>query len=77
MKMVDKARQLNLKTMIGCFIESSLGITPAAHITTLFDYVDLDGALLLRIDPFRGVKIINGQFILPELPGLGVEPTVL
>lgn len=73
-KMVKKARSLNLKTMIGCFIESSLGITAAAHLAPLFDYIDLDGALLLKIDPFQGVKINDGQFMLPDLPGLGVQP---
>lgn len=77
LKMVEKARELNLKTMIGCFIESSLGITAAAHIAPLFDYIDLDGALLLKTDPFQGVKINNGQFTLSELPGLGVQPNVL
>jgi len=74
LNMVKKARDLNLKTMIGCFIESSLAITAAAHIAPLFDYIDLDGALLLKTDPFQGVKINNGQFTLPELPGLGVQP---
>lgn len=77
LNMVKKAQDLNLKTMIGCFIESSLAITAAAHIAPLFDYIDLDGALLLKTDPFQGVKINNGQFTLPELPGLGVQPIVL
>ncbi len=77
MKMIKKALELNLKTMIGCFIESSLGITAAAHIAPLFDYIDLDGALLIKTDPFQGVKIINGQLTLPDLPGLGVQPIVL
>lgn len=76
LKMVKKARALNLKTMIGCFIESSLGITAAAHLAPLFDYMDLDGALLLKTDPFQGVKITNGQFTLPDLPGLGVQPLI-
>jgi len=76
-KMVKKARDLNLKAMIGCFIESSLGITAAVHIATLFDYIDLDGALLLKTDPFQGARINNGQIILPRLPGLGVQPIVL
>lgn len=75
-KMVRKAKTLNLKTMIGCFIESSLGITAAAHIAPLFDYIDLDGALLLKTDPFRGVQISNGQITLPDRPGLGVEPII-
>lgn len=73
LKMVKKAREMNLKTMIGCFIESSLGITAAAHIAPLFDYIDLDGALLIRSDPFRGAQITNGQIDIPDKPGLGVE----
>lgn len=77
LKMVKKARELNLKTMLGCFIESSLGITAAAHIAPLFDFIDLDGALLLKSDPFQGAKINNGQITLPELSGLGVQPIVL
>jgi L-alanine-DL-glutamate epimerase-like enolase superfamily enzyme len=75
--MVKKARDLNLKTMIGCFIESSLGITAATHSPPLFNYIDLDGVLRLKTDPFQGAKINNGQIILPELPGLGVQPIVL
>ncbi len=74
MKMLTIAQALNLKTMIGCFIESSLGITAAAHLAPLFDYMDLDGALLLKSDPFQGVKMTDGQFTLPDLPGLGVQP---
>lgn len=77
MNMIKKARELNLMTMMGCFIESSLGITAATHIAPLFDYIDLDGALLIKTDPFQGVKITNGQFTLPDLPGLGVQPIVL
>jgi len=72
-RMVEKARQLNLKTMLGCFIESSLGITAGSHIAPLFDFLDLDGALLIKSDPFRGVKITNGQLALPDGFGLGVE----
>ena len=76
-KMVRKARKLNLKTMIGCFIESSLGITAAAHISPLFDYLDLDGALLLKSDIFEGAKITDGHLTLPDRAGLGVQPIVL
>lgn len=72
-RMVRQARELQLKTMIGCFIESSLAITAAAHIAALFDYIDLDGALLLKADPFRGVQITNGVLSLPTAAGLGVE----
>jgi len=75
--MANQARELKLKTMIGCFIESSPGIAAAAHLAPLFDYIDLDGALLLKTDPFQGVKINNGQFTLPHLPGIGVSPVIL
>jgi L-alanine-DL-glutamate epimerase-like enolase superfamily enzyme len=72
-RMVRRAKELQLQTMIGCFIESSLAITAAAHIAALFDYIDLDGALLLKADPFRGVQISDGKLALPESAGLGVE----
>jgi len=74
LKMVDEARRCNLSTMLGCFIESSLGITAAANIASLFDFVDLDGALLLKDDPFIGVSIAQGQMTLPDKPGIGAEP---
>lgn len=76
-KLVAKARALGLKTMLGCFIESSLGISAAAQIAPLFDYLDVDGALLLKTDPFDGVKIVNGWFKLPQGPGLGATPVLI
>ena len=54
-------------------IESSLGITAAAHFTPLVDIVDLDGAALLAEDPFTGAGIDGGQVTLPSGPGLGVR----
>jgi L-Ala-D/L-Glu epimerase len=54
-------------------IESSLGITAAAHFTPLVDIVDLDGAALLANDPFVGAGIAGGQVTLPDGPGLGVR----
>ena len=54
-------------------IESSLGITAAAHFTPLVDIVDLDGAALLANDPFVGASIDGGQVTLPDGPGLGVR----
>lgn len=73
LNMVKKAKQFNLSTMLGCFLESSLGITAAAHIAPLFDFIDLDGALLLKDDPFIGVNILNGEITLPDKPGIGAE----
>ena len=72
-KMVRIAKSMGFRTMLGCFIESSLAITAAAHISPLFDYVDLDGALLLQSDPFKGVMIEKGVISLPQRPGFGVE----
>ncbi|MFZ5515078.1 MAG: dipeptide epimerase [Candidatus Zhuqueibacterota bacterium] len=74
--MAKTARRFHLSTMLGCFIESSLAITAAAHIAPLFDYIDLDGALLLKNDPFAGVTFANGQFTLPDKYGIGAEPLV-
>jgi len=73
-RMARAARDLGLRTMIGCMMESSLAITAAAHISPLMDYADLDSGLLMTNDPFRGVKIDQGRMILPDEPGLGVHP---
>jgi L-Ala-D/L-Glu epimerase len=72
LRMIAVARTHNLQVMLGCMIESSIGITAAAHITPLVDIVDLDGAALLANDPFRGATIDGGQVTLPTAPGLGV-----
>ena len=52
-------------------IESSLGITAAAHLTPLVDYADLDGNLLIANDPYTGVTLDEGKLILPNRPGIG------
>jgi L-alanine-DL-glutamate epimerase-like enolase superfamily enzyme len=72
LRMIALARCLNLKILLGCMIESSLGITAAAHISPLVDWADLDGNLLISNDPFTGVKVEKGKLILPDGPGLGV-----
>lgn len=72
LRMVTVARAHGLMVMIGCMIESSLGISAAAHVTPLVDIVDLDGAALLADDPFTGATICGGQVVLPSGPGLGV-----
>lgn len=71
MRMINVARALGMKIMIGCMSESSLGVTAAAHLTPLTDYADLDMNLLLTNDPFDGIKVIDGKIILPERPGHG------
>jgi L-alanine-DL-glutamate epimerase-like enolase superfamily enzyme len=73
LRMIAVARAHGLMVMAGCMIESSLGITAAAHFTPLVDIVDLDGAALLADDPFVGATIDGGQVTLPAGAGLGVR----
>lgn len=72
MRMVSTARAFGLKVMLGCMIESSIGITAAAHLLPLADYLDLDGNLLIANDPFHGVISAYGEMLLPSRPGLGL-----
>ena len=74
LRMIATARTHGMLVMAGCMVESSLGITAAAHLAPLLDYVDLDGAALLASDPFTGATIERGLVRLPEGPGLGVTP---
>jgi L-alanine-DL-glutamate epimerase-like enolase superfamily enzyme len=74
LRMIHVARSHDLLVMIGCMIESSVGITAAAHIGSLVDFLDLDGNLLLTNDPYVGVRTEKGKLYLSELPGLGVAP---
>ncbi len=71
-RMIQIARSLGLKTMLGCMIESSIGVSAAAHLSPLVDYADLDGNLLIDNDPYDGVRVEKGKLILPDRPGLGV-----
>lgn len=72
LRAIAVARAHHLQVMLGCMIESSIGITAAAHVAPLVDIVDLDGAALLANDPFKGATIDGGQLTLPTAPGLGV-----
>jgi len=74
LRMVHAARALDLGCMLGCMIESGLGIAAGAHIASLFEHVDLDGNILLRDDPWPGVQLVDGVQLPAELPGLGVSP---
>ncbi|MEP6692610.1 MAG: dipeptide epimerase, partial [Gemmatimonadaceae bacterium] len=72
LRMIHTARSHGLLVMMGCMIETSLGITAAAHLAPLLDYADLDGAALLSDDPYRGASIAGGRITIPDAPGLGV-----
>ena len=73
LRMIATARAHGMLVMVGCMIETSLGITAAAHFTPLVDAADLDGAALTVDDPFIGASIDHGQIRLPSEPGLGVR----
>ena len=73
LRMIHVARAHGLLVMLGCMIESSIGITAAAHLTPLVDYADLDGNLLIDNDPYIGVTLDLGKLILPDFPGIGIR----
>jgi len=73
LRMIATARAHGMVVMVGCMIESSLGITAAAQLAPLLDAADLDGAALTANDPFVGATIHRGQIFLPTEPGLGVR----
>ena len=72
-QMIDMARERDLQIMLGCMVESSIGITAATHLAPLVDYVDLDGNLLIDNDPYIGVLIEDGRVIIPDGHGLGLQ----
>ena len=74
LRMVHAARALDLGCMLGCMVESGLGIAAGAQIASLFDHVDLDGNLLLAGDPWPGVAFSDGVQLPADAPGLGVAP---
>jgi len=74
-RMIGKAKQLNMKVMVGSMNESSIGSAAIGHLLPLLDYVDMDGPLLLAEDIATGLKFDNGKVILSDSPGLGIEYT--
>ena len=75
-RMVHAARALGLGCMLGCMVESGLGIAAGAHIASLFDHVDLDGNILIAHDPWPGVRFTDGVQLPSDEPGLGVRHQV-
>jgi len=72
LKMIEKARELNLKVMAGCMAESTVGISNLAQIAPLLDYLDADGAMLLKNDTAKGVALQFGKIVYPEEKGSGI-----
>ena len=72
-KMLNLARALDMKVMVGCMTETSCAISAAAQLSPAVDWADLDGNLLISNDCFDGVKTApNGKLVLSDLPGLGI-----
>jgi L-alanine-DL-glutamate epimerase-like enolase superfamily enzyme len=72
LRAIHTARALDMQVMMGCMVETSVGVTAAAHLGSLCDYIDLDGPILINNDPFNGVVFEGAKLLLPDLPGLGV-----
>jgi L-alanine-DL-glutamate epimerase-like enolase superfamily enzyme len=72
-RMIARAKQLGLKTMVGCMTETSVGISAIAQLLPMLDYVDMDGALLLAEDVATGVTIERGRVRFPDENGCGVR----
>lgn len=73
LRMIKKGKELGLKVMVGCMTESSVGISAIAQLLPQLDYVDMDGAMLLKGDIAQGVKILDsGKVEFPTLGGSGI-----
>ncbi len=74
LKMLRRGRELGMKIMLGCMSETALGITAMANLTAYADWIDLDAPLLIKNNPFNGVKYDNeAKLHLPNRAGIGVE----
>ena len=73
LQMMEKAKELNMKIMIGCMTETSCAITAASHLVPLANWVDLDGAELISNDLFTGMRLEKGRIVIPGIPGIGIR----
>ncbi|MBW6458395.1 MAG: dipeptide epimerase [FCB group bacterium] len=74
-RMIKRARELDMKVMVGCMTESTVGISGIGQLLPLLDYVDMDGPLLLAKDIATGVSIRRGVVSYSDIPGNGVTLT--
>ena len=72
-KMITLAKSLGMKVMLGCMTETSCAISAASQLSPIVDWADLDGALLIKNDPFDGMKVIDGKVTLNDNPGIGLS----
>lgn len=71
-KMLNYARAIGMKVMVGCMTETSCAVSAAAQLSPAVDFADLDGNLLISNDRFKGMEVVNGKITLPDRPGIGV-----
>jgi L-alanine-DL-glutamate epimerase-like enolase superfamily enzyme len=74
LQMLRRSRELGLRVMLGCMVETSLGVTAMAHLSGLADWIDLDAPLLIANDPFEGLRYDHADIHVPDRPGIGVVP---
>jgi len=74
-RMIQKARELDMKVMIGCMNESTVGAAAIAHLLPFIDHVDMDGPLLLEEDLATGINYDFGKIGYSGMPGLGINYT--
>ncbi len=72
-KMINVAKALGMKILMGCMTETSCGVSAAAQLSPVTEWADLDGNLLISNDPFTGMKVIDGKVTLNDLPGIGIS----
>ena len=72
-RMIAEARKLNMKVMVGCMTESTVGLSAIGHLLPLLDYVDMDGGMLIKNDIAHGVKVYDEKVHFPDRNGTGVE----
>ena len=77
LRTIHIARAHDMQIMLSCMIESSVGVTAAAHLAPLCDYLDLDGPLLIANDPFKGIRYEGANIFIPDGPGIGIFPANL
>ena len=74
-RMIDKAKELDMKVMVGCMNESTVGSSAIAHLLPFIDHVDMDGPLLLEEDVATGINYDYGKISYSDAPGLGINYT--
>jgi L-alanine-DL-glutamate epimerase-like enolase superfamily enzyme len=74
LRMIRRAKELGMRTMVGCMLETSILIAAGCVAAQHADYADLDGAWLLANDPCTGWRFERGVLHPPQAPGFGAEP---